>query len=180
MKRILVLVGGSGSGKSTIATELEKQGFHRLVTTTTRPMREGEVNHISYHFVSEEEFWKLNRVEENQYVGNWYGLSKDEVEEKMKIYEQLIIVMDINGAKAMKRIYGNIVQVVFITISPKIMEERLRQRGSSEEQVRARLENAYKYEEFTKPAAADFEVVNIDLETTLHQIMEFTQYEKLS
>lgn len=47
---------GSGSGKTTIAHQLETHGFERLITTTTRSMREGEVNHHDYHFVSKEEF----------------------------------------------------------------------------------------------------------------------------
>ena len=51
MKKIVVLVGGSGSGKTTIAHELEKKGFRRLVTTTTRPKREGEVDQVDYFFV---------------------------------------------------------------------------------------------------------------------------------
>lgn len=177
MKRILVLIGGSGSGKSTVATELEKRGFHRLVTTTTRGMRDGEVNHKDYHFVSKEEFWNIEKVEFNEYVGNFYGLSKAEVNSKMEIYDNLIIVMDVNGAIAMKRVYGDIVHVVFLTITPAEMVERLRQRGGDETHIQERLEQAYQYHEFTKPEVADWEINNLNLETTVQQILDFTKKE---
>jgi guanylate kinase len=177
MKKIIVLVGGSGSGKSTIAVELEKRGFHRLVTTTTRPIRKGEVNHADYHFVSKEEFWGIGKVEYNKYVQNYYGLSKLEVESKMKKHDNLVIVMDVNGAKAMKRVYGDIVQVVFLTISPVEMEKRLRQRGGNEIHVQERLQQAYEYQEFTKPKVADAEINNEDLEKTLEQILDLTKKE---
>lgn len=177
MKKIVVLVGGSGSGKSTIAMELEKRGFCRLVTTTTRPMREGEVNHVHYHFVSYEEFWKIDRVEENEYVGHWYGLSKAEVDAKMELYDNLVIVMDENGAKAMKKEYGNIVHVVFITISPEVMKERMIKRGDSKRQIWERLKRAYDFNEFESPDIADLTINNVNLEESIKKIINYTKKE---
>jgi len=177
MNRIVVLVGGSGSGKSTVAMELEKRGFHRLVTTTTRPMRKGEINHVHYHFVTEEEFWKIERVEENQYVGHWYGLSKAEVKEKLRKYHKLVIVMDINGAKAMKNEYGEMVEVVFLTITPEEMEKRLRKRGDDDVHVRERMRQAYEHQEFTPPSIADLVIHNVNMEKTIHDILTFAKKE---
>lgn len=77
MKTIIVIVGGSGSGKTTIAHQLETHGFERLITTTTRSMREGEVNHHDYHFVSKEEFKNLDKIEESEYGGNHYGIIRE-------------------------------------------------------------------------------------------------------
>ena len=55
---LIVLLGRSCSGKDTICNELTKLEFHRIVTTTTRPMRDGEINGYTYNFVSDEEFQK--------------------------------------------------------------------------------------------------------------------------
>lgn len=177
MKRILVLVGSSGSGKTTVANELEKRGFHRLVTMTTRPMRDGEINHLHYHFVSEDEFWKIDRVEENKYIEHWYGLSKDEVNQKLKKYDNLVIVMDKNGASAMKKEFRDMVKVIFLTISPEEMERRLRERGESEETIQKRLRQAYDQNEFKKPDVADILINNIDLDNTIQQILAFAKKE---
>lgn len=177
MKRIIVLVGGSGSGKTTIAVELEKVGFHRLVTMTTRPMREGEVNHVDYHFVSPQEFWEIDKVEENEYVGYWYGLSKSEVKCKMDSYDDLVIVMDVNGAVAMKKEYGDLVRVIFLTISPEEMEFRLRSRGGNEAHIQERIQNAYRNHEFDIPDVADMVINNQSIQATVKFILKFIKKE---
>ena len=54
---MIILVGASASGKTEIAKLIiKKYGFKKMVTTTTRPMRAGEVADIDYHFISKEEF----------------------------------------------------------------------------------------------------------------------------
>ena len=77
---LLILLGKTCSGKTTIAKELEmKHGFHRIPTTTCRPMRKGEIQDIDYHFISEEEF--LEKIENSFFIeyksydtssGRWY------------------------------------------------------------------------------------------------------------
>lgn len=179
MKNIVVIVGGSGSGKTTVSDKLQEYGFNRLITTTTRPMRKGEINHVHYHFVTKEEFWKIPKIEHSEYVGNFYGLSKIEIETKLKKYDYLVIVMDRNGASAMKKAYGDIVTVVFLTISPEEMERRMRQRGDSEEKIQERLCQAYEEDEFTKPEIADVEIINLDINQTVHQILSLSKKEAI-
>ncbi len=59
---ILVIIGKSGSGKSTLAKYLEKHyGYKRLVTYTTRPKREGEIDGVDYNFISKEDFLNLEK-----------------------------------------------------------------------------------------------------------------------
>ena len=56
---MIVLVGASASGKTEIAKLIIKNhGFEKMVTTTTRPMRVGEVKDVDYHFLTKEEFLK--------------------------------------------------------------------------------------------------------------------------
>ena len=76
---LTIITGKSGAGKSTIVKELEKYGFHPVLTTTTRPKREKEIQNVDYHFVSEEEF--LEKIDQNYFaeykvykteLGIWY------------------------------------------------------------------------------------------------------------
>ena len=78
MKSVIVLVGESASGKSTIEKILaDKYGYKKTVSYTTRPPRDGEVNGVDYHFISEDEYIeKFNSkyfVETGAYNGWFYG-----------------------------------------------------------------------------------------------------------
>ena len=63
---IVVLIGKTASGKDTVCKELMKSDFHKIVTYTTRPMREGEINGYTYHFISDEDFHK--KVDEDFFL----------------------------------------------------------------------------------------------------------------
>ena len=81
---MIVLAGASASGKTEVAKELAKKyGITKVITTTTRKMRVGEVNGRDYFFVSKEEFEKMlmdNRfVEYTYYNDNLYGSTKDQI-----------------------------------------------------------------------------------------------------
>ena len=72
---MIVLVGASGSGKTSVAKELEKRGYSRVVTYTTRPMRDGEKDGVDYHFLSDDDFDTIEDlfVEHSTYRGWKYG-----------------------------------------------------------------------------------------------------------
>lgn len=62
MDKMLVLIGKAASGKDSVREILvKKHGFHSIVTYTTRPMREGEIQDITYHYISENDF--LQKIE---------------------------------------------------------------------------------------------------------------------
>ena len=56
---LILFLGESGSGKTTVQRELEKRGVKKVVTYTTRPLREGEADGVEYHFITEERLRKL-------------------------------------------------------------------------------------------------------------------------
>jgi guanylate kinase len=98
---MIVIVGGTASGKSTLIDELVDTGqYQRIITTTTRPIREGEINGIDYHFVSEDEFMSL--VKNDMFVewekleinGHLYGAQKSSVIETDLIP---VIIVEPNG-----------------------------------------------------------------------------------
>ena len=62
MDKMLVLIGKAASGKDSVREILvKKHGFHSILTYTTRPMREGEIQNITYHYISENDF--LQKIE---------------------------------------------------------------------------------------------------------------------
>ena len=80
---MVILVGESGSGKSSIEKYLvENYGFKKTISYTTRPMRDGEVDGIDYHFISVEQFNKLKEqdffAEDAIYRGWYYGTAKED------------------------------------------------------------------------------------------------------
>lgn len=83
--KLLTIIGESCTGKSELETRISKQGYHKAVSFTTRPMREGEVDGLDYHYITNEEFDKLEKdgklYEKTEYTVDgelWrYGLTKD-------------------------------------------------------------------------------------------------------
>lgn len=89
MIKLVALVGEAGTGKDSIlhgVMALYPNKFHEIISYTTRPPREGEQDGINYHFVTEEEFNKLDLLESSSFNGWHYGTAKSSlVEDKINI-----------------------------------------------------------------------------------------------
>jgi guanylate kinase len=89
---MICLVGCSAAGKSTIERELCKHGLNRIISYTSRPMRKGEINHVDYHFVSDDDFlYKADKgfyQEKTIYNGWRYGIAaQDCVDDAIAVVE---------------------------------------------------------------------------------------------
>lgn len=137
---IVILCGKSASGKDTTLKKLvEKYNYIPIISTTTRPIREGEKNGVDYNFISKEEFnWKIAKdmfLEYRSYntlfndiPDTWYyGTEKRELDPK-NIY---ISVLDFDGAREVQKYYGrdNTI-IIYISCPDVIRENRAKQRGS--------------------------------------------------
>lgn len=137
---MIILCGASASGKTVTALELEKKyGIKKAVTTTTRPMRDGERNGIEYFFINKEEFEKRLKegkfVESSLYNGNYYGCGIDQVA------DDRVVVLDPNGLKNFKKLKNkNIVTFLLVCDAPT-RENRMKLRGDKLENIKSRLEN---------------------------------------
>lgn len=104
---MLILIGASSSGKSTIEQEIDKRGiFNKLTSHTTRPMRDNEIEGVDYYFTGKDDFLEMENnhefIEERVYLtkyGYWeYGLSKKEVDDNLNG----IVVLDLDGARELE------------------------------------------------------------------------------
>lgn len=139
MKNKLFLVAGaSGSGKTTLMRTIMD---NELTSFTTRKMRQGELNKVDYIFITLEEFKEMEAnnglMENTEYGGNYYGLSRSEFETKLS-KGNAFFICDINGMRQMKEIYDNCISI-FIYSEKEDIEERMRLRGDTEETIQKRL-----------------------------------------
>lgn len=158
MKQIIVIVGPSGSGKTYLSKELIAHGIPKCVTATTRAPREseGEVNGKDYYFLTKEAFVATDFIETTTYHGNQYGLSVEEVTKKLNEAGTIHVVVDKNGAKALKETFPNETKMIYLPITEKRMRMRMTQRGDSHLQVEQRIMHAKETGEFDLPEPVDF------------------------
>ncbi len=140
MKSILTLTGPTCSGKSTLERMMkERYGYENVISTTTRPMRDGEVNGVNYHYVTIEEFDALvagnKMVEHVEFNGNKYGVSVDEVERVFATGKPVIVVVEPEGRKQVEqyaREHGWVFTSVFVGAIPKVIADRFFRRYNAE------------------------------------------------
>lgn len=140
MKEIIVtLTGPSCAGKSTLEKMLKQRGFESVVSTTTRKMRDGEVNGESYHFISKSEFRRLEIqgafVETVFFNGNHYGVTASEVERVFATGKPVVVVVEPSGLKQVRRYAkakGWDVFSVWINNPDIVIAERFLRRFNSE------------------------------------------------
>lgn len=137
---LIVVSGPAGSGKGTVNSQLVATGdFVFSVSATTRAPRPGEVNGVNYHFIDKEEFQR--RIDENgfleytTYCDNYYGTPLKEAIAVLDSGKNLILEIECDGAKNVKKIFPDAVLIMLIPPTFAIQEERLRGRGTETEEV---------------------------------------------
>ena len=150
---LIVVSGPAGSGKTTLCERMlmEEATLSRVVTSTTRKPRKGEKDRVDYHFfdhstfeekIKADEFYEYARVHHNL-----YGTLKSEVQEKLNTGMDLLLVIDVQGAatlrekaKTDKLLQSRLVTVFIVPPSIKELEQRLRERGTDDDdEIQRRL-----------------------------------------
>lgn len=172
---LFVLVGPSGSGKGTVLKEVlaaEKNTF-LSVSATTRHPRPGEQHGVHYFFTSREDFEGMIRREElleyAKYCENYYGTPKSAVLERISRGENVILEIEVQGAKKVKEMYPEAVTVFILPPSLSELRRRLTDRKTEDaETVNRRLETALG--EIPYARECDYAVVNDQLPETVEEI----------
>lgn len=164
----IVLSGPSGSGKGTITEMLmNKMGYRKFTTCTTRPSRENEKNGFDYYFLSKEEFdnYVKNGVMYNirEYGGNLYGSFEKNMD---NIESNVPVIFQLTPDRALKMKEVNPNTFLILILPPNVEELKNRWKDRSVKRVEddiKNLEDAMNY---------DFVVINDDLELAVTQIIE--------
>lgn len=137
---LIVLSGPSGCGKGTMVAEILKRGDCAVsVSATTRDPREGEENHVHYHFISREEFESRiaqdGLLEYAEYCGNYYGTPRAEVEAMREAGKHVILEIEVQGAFQIRERCPEAILVFTIPPSMDELRRRLHKRGTETEEV---------------------------------------------
>lgn len=174
---MLVLFSGpSGVGKDTVLDIIldKDEKLQRSVSLTTREKRCGEVDGEDYYFVTKDEFHTMIQngqvLEYAQYGENIYGTPKAPVDKWLKEGKTVILKIEVKGAQKIREIYPDAVSIFLMPPSMKVLEERIRIRGTEDEaDIERRLEIAKN--EVMRSADYDFVVVNDNLETASNNVL---------
>lgn len=174
--RLIVVSGPSGVGKDTVVSEYLKLHPEDVlsVSMTSRPKRDYEVDGVHYYFRTkegfEEEVKKGNLLEYAVYNGNYYGTPKSEVIKRLEDGINVILVIEIQGARNIKNMLGDDSLLIFV-LPPSIEElrERLINRGTeSIEQINNRLAIAEK--EIRENTFYDYKIINDNIEDAVKSL----------
>jgi len=174
----VVVCGPSGAGKNSVIDRVMKRlpGLSFSVSYTTRTRRSGEVDGVDYHYICSQEFERLvvggELVEHVSYLGDQYGTSRAQIEEVFARGEDVILNIDVEGAKTLRQ--GSLLNcaVAYVFLAPSSLDllgERLRGRATeTDEQISARLEVAKK--ELEALSFFDYLVLNDHIESAVDEL----------
>ena len=182
---VLVLSGPSGAGKSSLIDTISDEigDYYFSLSTTTRPIREGEQEGVHYHFVSKEEFEK--DIEEDNFLeyatvhGNYYGTSIKPVNEALHLGKLVLFDIDVQGNAIVKKRLGDLITSVFVTTpSLSTLKNRLEARATDTQEV---IDNRIKMarREVQRISEYEYLIVNDDLNIAAEKLKAIIHIAKL-
>ena len=176
-KNLCVVSAPSGAGKTSLIKKICSSGkISVCVSETTRKPRKGEINGTDYIFIDEKEF--LLRVKKEIYIehalvhGNYYGTSIDSVSQLLNKDKVVILEIYYQGAEIIKIRFPLSRHIFVLPPSLKILEKRLRERGTdTEDVILKRLENAKI--EISKAQHYDYILVNDDFQLAEKKLLSY-------
>ncbi len=180
---LVVFSGPSGSGKDTVLEKLcaIDPDVKVSVSMTTREKRNGEIDGTHYYFVTREYFEK--RIAENrmleyaEYAKNYYGTPADPVDEMLAQGKSVILKIEVQGAEQIRNRYDDVISIFLMPPSLRVLEQRLRGRGTEDEEtIQHRLFIAK--EEIRKAYDYDYVVINETIDQAAEDIRAILCSEK--
>lgn len=182
---LIVLSGPSGTGKGTLVKEISQKdkNIKLSVSVTTRKPRKGEVDGESYFFVPEPEFIRMRDnnelIEWVEYCGNHYGTPKKFIFDTIKKGYDIILDIEVEGARNFKNIFPQSVMIFVIPPSMEELRKRMLKRGTENiDMIEARLKRSE--EEYNYINNYEYLVVNDKLDDAVENISNIIKAEKFS
>jgi len=184
MTTVFIISAPSGSGKSTLVARLlaSDSNLRFSVSYTTRNPRGNEKPGESYVYISRQEF--IQRVQRGEFLehaevfGNYYGTNREVLEQAKMEGKDLILDIDVQGARQLKRGLPEAVSIFILPPSRDILEQRLRSRSEdSEEVIQCRLRDAA--EEIRNYIQYDYLLVNHQVEESVSTLAAIIKAERV-
>lgn len=184
---LFIVSSPSGGGKTTLIRRLIADppgpSLHFSVSHTTRPKRAGERNGREYHFVTDAVFRRMAArkafLEHNIVHGRRYGTSRVEVLPRLERGEDVVLDIDVQGARDIRKVYPRAVSIFIVLPSPEELERRLLRRGlDQEEEIRRRLRRARV--EIREARRFQYVIVNDDLERAVLELQSIVRATRIT
>lgn len=184
MPNVFIISAPSGSGKSTLISRLMQSdpGLRFSVSHTTRKPRGNEKPGENYIYISREEFEE--RIQRNEFLeyadvfGNYYGTNRKNLELAVAEGKDLILDIDVKGARQLKEKIPEAVSIFILAPSRDILEQRLRSRSEdSQEVIQRRLRDAA--EEIRNYKQYDYVLVNHQVEESVATLAAIVRAERV-
>jgi guanylate kinase len=172
---LFVVSAPSGTGKTTVVERLVQQLPDLALSRsyTSRPSRPGEIHGVDYNFITRARFEAMVAADEflewADVFGNLYGTCATDVERELSHGRDIVLVIDVQGARQVRLRYANTVGVFVLPPSFEILEQRLRGRSKDpEEAIQRRLRTARN--EVAAFAEYDYVIVNDELDACVDRL----------
>ena len=172
---IVVLSAPSGAGKTTIANEVlhDVPNVVRMITATSRPKRPGEVHGQDYFFYTKKYFENL--IKQNYFIewanvhDHYYGTPRKLLEKEVASGRIVLLVIDVQGAENIKKLYPDSVLVFILPPSIKELRARLKKRNTeTKETLTVRIRSAMIEYGFVHDY--DYAVINDVVNTAVNKV----------
>jgi len=165
---MIILIGESASGKSTVEKQLVNCGYSKIVSYTTRPMRDGETDGVDYHYISKEDFsyhLKINFFAEyTMYNGWYYGIAHEDC------LDNSICVVEPHGFRQLLKIEDLHIKSFYIKVPERVRLKRMVDRGDNLMEVFRRIFSDQGLFQFIDKEV-DYVVENIAVNDCLQEVL---------
>ena len=181
--QLIVISGPSGAGKDTIINKVveDEKNIWISVSATSRQIRPGEKEGVNYFYFSKEEFEEKIKdnyfLEYAKYAENYYGTPKEKIIEKLEEGKDVVLVIEIEGAKKIKELVPEAIFIFIMPPSEKELLKRLKNRKTEgKDKIIERFNIAYK--EINEVTKYNYVVVNDKLDDSVEKVKAIIKAEK--
>jgi len=180
---IVIVSAPSGSGKTTMVSELLSRipGIRRSVSCTTRSPRAGEADKEDYIFLKKDIFRDMidrgEFLEWEENFGYYYGTPRRQVEEAIEEGEDIVLSIDVKGARRVKRTFPGSISVFVMPPSLDELEARLKKRNTDrDDEVQKRLKESER--EMASADEYDYLIINEELGKAVDELVYLVETER--
>ena len=173
---LIVISGTTCAGKASVIDELIRRNdnLSLVISYTSRPMRKGETNGKDYIFITRQEFEeKIQNGDFLEYekvrYGEYFGTPKKELQELLDTGKDVILEINVDGAKSIKKMFPEVILIFIMAPSMKEVKRRIKARGAeSPDQIIERFKTAYR--EINEIPNYNYVVINDEIENAVDKV----------